>query len=305
MAVFGHAAPAEVHWYGGAPEVNGGGPPSITIDGHLIPQSTIYANFARLTLTEVEIAEAKISPVVRAENSSSITLDNISGYGRGDGTLVSADRSSTCTLEGRIDVLGTIENVIAYPQVLASPAYVRISGAPSISLNREIPNSFSGDAMTPHPADIRGAVSSGASQDPLMGTVTTVQHAGIRGTQESNRVNFGNIPANAESWFLLSVLLKSSVDCNYVLGGYADGASTTHVQLTAGEWTRVVIYRGKPSAKGFTLVGWPDDTRGPAVSFTGLQILVGSPQSLAGRGFAAAVLSAGAVNPNRVNDRSP
>ena len=302
MAVFGHRSPVEVHWYGGAPEVNGGGPPSIAIDGHIVKQATVYANLARITLNEVEIEEATISPVVRAENSSAITLNNVSGYGRSDGTLVSADRGSTTTLEGRLDILGTIENVIAYPQVLASPTYVRMFGAPLVSMNREIPNAFQGDAMTPHPADIQGSVSTSESRDPQLGPVTTVQHAPVRGSQESNRVSFGNVipaSAGAERSVLLSILLKASVDCNYVLGGYADGYATTRIPLVAGEWTRALIYKAKSAAgKGFALVGWPDDASGPAVSFSALQVLAEPADSFAARAYMGSVLTTGAVNPN-------
>jgi hypothetical protein len=302
MAVFGNAGPAEVHWYGGAPEVNGGGAASINIDGHLIKQATLYANLARITLSEVEVAEAKISPVIRAENSSAITLDNISGYGRWDGTLVSADRTSTTTLEGRLDVLGTIENVIAYPQVLASPAYVRIFGVPVISLNHEIPNAFAGDPMRPHPADIKGSTSTSITRDPLLGSVTTVQHAQRRGSQENNRVSFGNVISahtSVESTIAVSILLKASVDCDYVISGYGDGYSTVHVPLVAGEWTRTVIYKSKfPSEKEFTLVGWPDDASGPAVSFSALQVLVELTNSFATRGSMGMMLTTGSVNPN-------
>ena len=50
-----------------------------------------------------------------------------------------------------------------------------------------------------------------------MGPVTTVVHVAAPGTQESNRVNFGDVissPVSGKSDILLSILLKSSVDCN-------------------------------------------------------------------------------------------
>ncbi len=300
MAVFGHSRPAEVHWYGGAPEANGGGPDSITIDGHQIKQASIYASLARLTLNEVEIEEATISPVIRAEDSSAIVVDNVSGYGRWDGTLVSTDRTSSTILEGRLDVLGTIENVVSYPKALASPAYVRMSGAPLLSLNRLIPNEFHGDVMTPRPADIKGSVSAGTMRDLQMGPVTTVQHSARRGGQDDNRINFGMVaPASAPGGVLLSILLKAQVGCTYNLGIYGDGYTTTKVSLVAGQWTRIVIYRAKsPPGKAITLVGWPADASGPAVSFTALQVTIEPTATLAARGYAAAVLSTGAVNPN-------
>jgi hypothetical protein len=179
-------------------------------------------------------------------------------------------------------------------------------GAPVISLNHEIPNAFPGDAMTPHPADIKGSTSTSTTRDPRMGAVTTVQHAANRGTQENNRINLGNISTSVESSVLVSVLVKASVDCDYMLGAYADGSSTTHIPLAAGEWTRLVIYKARSTAgKGFNLVGWPGDTHGPAVSFSALQVLVEPTHSFASRGYAGSILSAGAVNPNQVNSRQP
>ena len=312
MAVFGRSGPSEVHWYGGAPEVNGGGAENVSVDGRVIKQATVYANLARITLSEVEIEEARISPVIRAEHSSEVTLNNVSGYGRWDGTLVSADSSSATTLEGRLDVLGTIENVVAYPQVLAGPACVRLSGSPLVSLNPAIPNRFPGDAMTPHPVDIRGSISTRALRDPQLGLVTVVRHANRRGSQEANRVNFGAVaaPSSGQS-ILVSILLKASCDCSYAFGFYADAYSTMHVALQAEEWTRVVIYKAKPAAaeKSFTLVGWPEDGGAPEMSFSALEVLISPANSLAGRGYMGSVLSGGAVNPNhppgRETGRSP
>ena len=111
MAVFGNTWPTDVHWYGGAPEhtAEKKAQATVTIDGRVVKQASIYANFAKVTLNEVAIAEASVSPFVRAENSSLITLNNVFGYGNPSGLLVSADATSTTALEGSLSATGMIE----------------------------------------------------------------------------------------------------------------------------------------------------------------------------------------------------
>jgi hypothetical protein len=302
MAVFGNVWENDVHWYGGAPEDNGGGPSTITIDGHLVKQASIYANHARINLTETSIAEAKIDPFLRAENSSAVVLNNISGYGKWNGNLVSTDSSSTTTLEGHLSTVGTIHNVIGYPSILRSSGYVRMFGAPVVSTNPLIPNRFSGNSIAPPIADSKGAVSSKTATDPQMGPVTTVVHARSRGSQENNRASFGNVvssPTSQPSTILVSVLVKASVNCAYMLGGYADDYSATPVPLLAGKWTRVVILKAKAApGTGFTLVGWPDDSSGPTISYARLEVLSEPTDSPESAGYIGTVLATGAVNPN-------
>ncbi len=272
MAVSGNTWPADIHWFGGAPEANGGGPSAITIDGHLIKQASIYANHARITLTEVTIEEAAVNPFIRGENDSTIVLNNISGYGRWDGILVSVDATSTTTLEGRLDALGSIENVVAYPSAIRSSGYVRIYGVP-------LRPNFSNNASTLSIVDSRGSVSSGAGNDAVMGRVVTVHHMTAVGTQETNRVNFGNVGSPAGS-LLVSILVKSSLDCSYILAAHGDGYSAIRVPLLAGRWTRIVIFKPESSKeKEFILMGWPDDATGPTVSFANLETTTGTSNS--------------------------
>lgn len=300
MAVFGDRWPTDIHWYGGAPEhtgeKNATGP--VTIDGRVVKPASIYANLARIYLSEVSIAEARIDPFLRAENSSTVILNNVSGYGNTRGTLVSADETSTTTLEGRLDATGTIQNVISYPPVLRG-GYARMFGAPIVSPNPLIPNAYAKNSATPPVADISGAISSGTSTDPWLGPVTTVVHAPIRGSQESNRVNFGNIissPTSTKSNILVSILLKASVNCMYVLEAYADGHTVTETRLTASQWTRVVIFKpNAPAGSGFTLLGWPNDSSGPSVSFGELEALTEPSDSWGHMGM---VLTTGAIGPN-------
>jgi hypothetical protein len=97
----------------------------------------------------------------------------------------------------------------------------------------------------------------------------------------------------------VSILLKASVNCDYVLAAYGDGYTATNIPLEAGKWTRVVILKAKTKAgTGLTLVGWPTDSNGPTVSFSKLEVLAtptGSSESL---GYMRTILTNGSVNTN-------
>jgi hypothetical protein len=306
MAVFGDTWPTDIHWYGGAPEGTGektsqGTVGTVTIDGHAVRPASIYANLARIILNEVSIAEARVTPFIRAENSSSIILNNVSGYGNSGGTLVSADASSTTTIEGRLDATGTIQNVVRYPSALGSN-YVRMSGVAIASSTSEVPNAYAKNPATPAIVDTTGARSSATTNDRWLGPVTTVVHAPGRGNQENNRVNFGNVISSAtksESEILVSILLKSTADCSYVIGSYGDGYTTTEIHLVAGRWARALILKPRVRAgSGFTLIGFPNDASGPTVSFGRLEVLPQPSDTWESEGYAAVVLTSGAVNPN-------
>lgn len=303
MAVFGNTWPTDVHWYGGAPEhtAEKKAQATVTIDGRVVKQASIYANFAKVTLNEVAIAEASVSPFVRAENSSLITLNNVFGYGNPSGLLVSADATSTTALEGSLSATGMIENVVSYPPILRG-GYVRMFGVPISSPNPLVPNAYSKNSATPPIADTMGARSSATATDAWLGPVTTVVHTTEPGNQEYNRANFGNVistPTSHKSNILVSILLKASVNCNYVLEAYADGYTATNVRLTAGRWTRAVILKPNAAAgTSFTLMGWPNDSSGPTVSFGRLEVLTEPVGSWESEGYAGMVLTTGAVNPN-------
>jgi hypothetical protein len=304
MAVFGKTWPTDIHWYGGAPEHTGEkqGTSAVTIDGRIVKRASIYTNLARISLSEVSIAEASVSPFIRAENSSEAILDNVSGYGNWAGILVSADSSSTTSLQGHVNTVGMIQNVISYPSVLRTSGYIRMFGPPLFSSNPDIPNSFTGNSNAPPVVDIHGSLSAASTNDLRMGPVTTVVHAAMPGTQESNRVNFGSVvssPPTVPSDILVSILLKASVNCDYVLAEYGDGYTATNVPLEAGKWTRVVILKAKTKAgTGLTLIGWPTDSNGPTVSFSKLEVLAAPTGSSESLGYMRTILTNGSVNTN-------
>jgi len=177
-----------------------------------VKPASIDANLARISLTEVSIAEASVSPFIRAENSSEIILKQCLGIRKLAGTLVSADSSSTTSLQGYINIVGTIQNVISYPSVLRTSGYVRMSGSPFSPPIQISPTALSEIQMLRQSPILRGRCPLRSQNDQQMGPVTTVKHSATVGTQENNRVNFGNIVSRAAAFsgdILVSVLVES------------------------------------------------------------------------------------------------
>ena len=82
----------------GAPENNGGGASSVTIDGFTIKQASVYVNYTDLFYSNVDVAEATITPIIDAENNSIVQLFNPGG-GAGQ-TFVTTDATSMTQLLG-------------------------------------------------------------------------------------------------------------------------------------------------------------------------------------------------------------
>jgi hypothetical protein len=299
-AVFGKVGEA-LHIIGGTTEVNGGGPSTSTIDGRVIKRAAIYSNFAAVYVSQFYVAEATISPWAIIDNKSRLTLDNVYGYGNPAGTLVTSDASSKVFLQGVIDTTGAIQNVFAYPSTLSGGGHLKISGVPVVSLDEGIPNAYAGNAMAPAFEDIEGSASQGTETDRQMGPVRAVTHAAFQGSSKKNRANFGKllaVPTKETSDMLLSILLKSSVNCTYAMEGVDIPNSAFQFPLLAGQWTRVVLYVGEQGAgSSFTLVGYPTDSSGPTVSFARLELLATETSRPGQHGYFGPVLATGAVNP--------
>ena len=94
----GTACQATLTITGGAPEANGGGASSFTVDGFTVKQASIYLNDTALTYNDPTIAEATITPIIDAEASSIAILKNPAG-GAGQ-TFVTTDATSRSVLIG-------------------------------------------------------------------------------------------------------------------------------------------------------------------------------------------------------------
>lgn len=268
------------HIYGAAPEINAeGGTSSLSVDGHTVKKATFYLSSAIGTLSDVDFEDAVANPEILAENGSIVNIQNSNGYNR-DGNLFTGDANSYSVLIGDHNANGIVQNVEAYPSSMNPSSGSTLIGK-AVLVPAKITNQNNGNLINPGFADTNGATSSGVAADAIYGTVSTVTHATSIGSQDTNRANIGNVipnqTGNVEA--LVTLLIKSSVDCLYAVGGY--GLPAYHFSLVAGKWTRVVILIQNPQQfgtgaldGGYTLVGWPLDTTGPTVSYTEIESAV-------------------------------
>jgi len=105
---------AQLYVYGGAPEVNGGGAASASIDGATVYQASTYVSFTELIYDNVSVQEATITPVLYGKNSSILNIKNPQGYGNTSGQFTETDSTSTTVLNGvdRVISGATFGNVL-------------------------------------------------------------------------------------------------------------------------------------------------------------------------------------------------
>ena len=90
---------------GGAPEHNGGGAASVTIDGVTVKQASTYQNHGFLYWTNVQMEEATINPIVFSENNSQAIFLNPIG-GNGSETFSQTDGTSESYVFGKNNAAG-------------------------------------------------------------------------------------------------------------------------------------------------------------------------------------------------------
>lgn len=302
LAVFGNSNQNTLYWDGGCPELNGmSASASIIVDGVTIPRCAIYANKARLTLNNTNVADANVTPEIVAENGSEVLLNNVTGYGNTGGQFVSCDATSVVIVNGELGVVSNVMNVVTYPTTI-KPGQVKLIGAPLVTPSTHVQNLYSGNPLHPAFSDTLGGTGSTAT-DPLYGTVSTVTHGATVGSQDANRFRitqpFGTALTGNQD-FLVSVLVKASGACDYGIGLYGDNFSQLTVKLSAGIWQRILIVVGnRASNYGITgLVGFPRDTSAPTISIARLQASAFPAGTFQSRQGLAAIIPAGVINLN-------
>lgn len=291
--------------WGGAPEANASGAATVTIDGNVVKRASLYSNFTDVYIHDETIAEAAANPVFIIENKTHLVVNNMCCYGSPTGRLVSADTTSSAEFHGRFSTNGYVDNVVSFPDIIGQATDFSMQGPARLRLDTKIQQDYAGNPMTPAFVDITGSVSQAIVSDPLYGPVSTVTHAASVGNTSTNRVNFGNIMSTTTSVtsdYLVCGLMQSSTNGPYQLFGNASFAIGMAPIHPLPGWNSVCMYgQNVPAGQSVQLVGFPLDSSGPTVSFTGLEVAQapsGSPAALALMGF---ILKTGAVNPNLGN----
>jgi hypothetical protein len=277
-AAFFHVGHATV--YGGAPEVNAGGAPAITVNGLTVKRSSVYLNKSNVQFENCYIGETA-TPCFLIENNSVLHLHNVAGYGNVMGRLVEADPTSVVELSGHCNCAGTIENVTAWPDSISLDAgQATFSGKPVLAIDPKLEPLYADQAPVRLAASVFVPPRIAFVEDEQLGYCAEVVFATSRG--EPSGANAVHVDVNgtpADGLTIVSVLLKSATDCGMEisLSNSTDGfhLSGATVALRAGKVTRVVMVRPHVSAGTDTIWFAPRDARGSALRIANLQLYVG------------------------------
>lgn len=104
--------PSSTYIYGGAPEVDGGGASTVTIDGVTISQASFYVQKGQLFVENMYVAEATINPIFYGVSGSTFFLRNVGGTA-GNQQFTKTDSTSTTVLDGYNNFgASTVSNLI-------------------------------------------------------------------------------------------------------------------------------------------------------------------------------------------------
>jgi Pectate lyase superfamily protein/Repeat of unknown function (DUF5907) len=256
---------------GSANEANAGGASTASYQSQTIKKSSIYLSNSRLTFTNSYVAEASADPCILAENSSLVSLSDISGYGSPGGKLVSADATSSCSLAGSIDVVGVIDNATWLGASLPS-AQLAVA-APAVVRNTPgIPNDFT-SPQSPAFGDTNGVTSTTTGTDSVFGDYRSVTFAASASGQSTNRARVSTTYGGTTA--CMAVMVKSATATTLEMGVFGN-VGVKKFSLPAGQWVRLVwLYVGVSTGAQSFIIN-PAGADGPTVQFCQWQQVSGT-----------------------------
>jgi hypothetical protein len=300
---------AGVNVYGGYGEGDSSGSPSnIVIDGNTIKPATFYASYGTINANNFG-SDSTPQYLYRLENSSSLILFNGGGYGNTTGYYVSADPTSNVYMDGPVGGDGVYQNVATWPSNILFN-YAMMTGSPISTVDPSTVNAYTGNPFTIGFALVSGGITTSTVTDPQFGSVSQAIFAPTPGNVSANRVTLGSsgsgvfptVPTTVASTYLVSVMVKASVNCSFTVRAEST-ASTPYFSispnLVAGQWTRIVLAQiSVASGVQINIGAFPNDSTGPTVQFANLEMIALPAQAPATIQAVAHVLRDGAVGPN-------
>jgi hypothetical protein len=282
---------------GGAPEANNASLSSYTFDGLTIPACSMYVYNTQLNITNFYCGEALVTPFLKAENNSFVSLYGFSGYGATQGTLFTADSTSGVVSNGDVSTTSQFANFIGNPIVsMGSNAGIGFqcmdNAFQSISVTNEATS-----PLTTSLSNFNGASSSNV-WDSTRGLVGQLVFNASAGNQDTNRVRFFGLANNA-GMAVMGLSVMSSVDTTIQFGvfGAAFQVSQKPFNLLAGIWYRLYnVIENTAVVAGSYYVLYPTSANGPTIQVSQAQILSYATKTAAAVQGITNVLS-GAYNP--------
>jgi hypothetical protein len=282
---------------GGAPEQNNTSLSSYTFDGLTIPVCSMYVNNTSLNITNFDCAEATVTPFLKAENNSFVSLYGFKGYGLTTGTIFTADSTSGVVSNGDIGTPSQYSNFIGNPIVsIASSTATGFQCMDNAYQSISIANEAT-SPLTTSLSNFNGA-SSSTVWDSTRGLVGQLVFNASAGNQDTNRVRFA-ATANNAGMAVMGLSVMSSVDTTIKFGVYGSSFQTSQksFSLLAGVWYRLYnVIANTAVVAGSYYVLYPTTAEGATIQVSQAQILSYATKTAAAVQGITNVL-AGAYNP--------
>jgi len=191
-----------------------------------------------------------------------------------------------------------VQNIQKWPSSFFSRSTFAGYGSP-VFYTARMANLFAGNPMQPFKSST-GVVSIGTDLDTVFGTVAKITFAPTSGNSETNRVFLGAPPTPSVAFdYVMSVLLKSNIDCSVTFGSYPANAVGETIPLAAGNWTRAVVAVSAHGVKLNPLI-FVTDSSGCSLDVAGYQITGGPSGTLATQAAISQTVATGAVGSDSV-----
>ena len=302
---------ASATFYGGSPEANcQSGPASATVQGKTVKQCSLYANAANVRCENFVIEEYGSTTFAILENSSILTLGNVSGGStNGDSYLVKADSTSGVLLTGLFQGIGLVQNVLRWPD------QIRMHQSGGIIFQCVLygtPINTIDSSVTPLLADASPTMYAYGSSpgtltyvdDPELGNCANIACTAV----VNGSVNQFFIPGLlANQNVLITFLIKSSVNCS-LYTTFTDGTNTRRigwdggVTLVAGQTVRVMMSAAMYNAGSGALSISPYDTSAPVLKIAKMQVYQGPVNNEKTFADMATICKNGLFNPGVIRE---
>ncbi len=275
---------AQASIYGGAPEANGSGSATATVNGKTVKRSSMYLNNSTVNLVNFSVHEALADPCFLLENGSRLNCINVRWYGNTSGRLVSADDSSGVNFVGNYACNGSVQNVLAWPDSINPDIQSCLYGTPGVKsepllasalyANQSLSDVYLSGVDPPTKSFVTDSQLGSCVQ------VTFRAEAGVATGPNTVYILTGNTAASGP--IVISCLLKATADTIVGLSCIMNGSSAWAggfqggINLKAGAPVRVVILTNAcVNANPVRVFLYPQGTDGPVVKVSNMQVYQG------------------------------
>lgn len=253
---------------GGAPELNGSGASTYTVDGRTVKRSSMHFDGSRVEMVNTLNQEPTVTPCIILENSAHLMISNPTGYGNTLGRFVAADSTSSVDLSGHYAVRAVIEGVRRFEgTVLSSDGALLTTIFPQSAA--DLPNDIATSQKPGITQWTSPATANSDGTDAIFGDYNEGAFAASVGTTEDNR--FLRLFTSAGAFVAVSFQIRASVATTVRICLYPN-VPPRDFPLLAGVWHRVFFYTNAVASGTQYVLGFPLDAAGATIRLAKWQV---------------------------------